>query len=53
LNDLVFSDPPKIQSIVVKKPEARRGVRLLYWPSVRSYLLGLMEEQEGKEVNDD
>lgn len=44
-NDLIFADPPKIKSVVVKQPGATRGVRLLYWPSVRRYLLDLMEEQ--------
>jgi len=49
-NDLVFADPPKIKSVVLKKPGATRGVRLLHWPSVRTYLLRLMDEQIGKEV---
>lgn len=51
-NDLIFADPPKVKSVVLKKPGASRGVRLLFWPSVRSYLLGLMEEQnqESEEV---
>lgn len=51
-NDLIFSTPPKIKSVVVKKPGASRGIRLLYWPSVRTYLLGLMEAQTGEEDSD-
>lgn len=44
-NDLIFADPPKIESVVLKKPGATRGVRLIRWSSVRSYLNRLAEEQ--------
>lgn len=51
-NDLIFADPPKIQSIVVKKPGASRGVRLLLWSSVRKFLHGLVEAHESaKEID--
>lgn len=45
LNDLIFADPPKIRSVVLKKPGASRGIRLLHWPSIRSFLHALMEQQ--------
>lgn len=44
-NDLIFADPPKIKSVVVKRPGATRGVRLIHWQSVRCYLHDLMKEQ--------
>ncbi len=45
LNDLVFADPPNVRSVVLKKPGAKRGVRLIHWPSLRAYLEGLMNSQ--------
>lgn len=52
-NDLLFSNPPKIKSVVIQQAGASRGIRLLHWPSVRNYLLTLMEEQTEKEVGDE
>lgn len=44
-NDLIFADPPLIQSVVVKKPGASRGIRLIRWASVRAHLDSLVEQQ--------
>jgi len=51
--DLIFCDPPRIKSVVVKKPGATRGVRLVHWPSLKAYLHDLMERQmAGTEASD-
>jgi hypothetical protein len=44
-NHLIFAEPAKIRSVVVKQRGASRGIRLIHWPSVREYLQKLMEEQ--------
>lgn len=34
-----------IKSVLLRKPGAKRGIRLIHGPSLQEYLLGQMEEQ--------
>ncbi len=33
------------RSVVLREPRNKQGIRLVHWPSVKSYLLRLMAEQ--------
>ena len=36
------------RSVLLREPGAKQGVRLVYWPSVKAYLHGLMAEQNAE-----
>lgn len=46
MNELVLGDGPKVESVVVARKGASRGIRLVHLGSLLGYLNGLMSQQE-------
>jgi hypothetical protein len=39
------------KSVLLREPGNKQGCRLVYWPSVKTYLLRLMAQQEAEATN--
>lgn len=48
LNKLILGPAPKVKSLTLRDPGAKRGVRLIHLESLLAYLHAEMNEQETK-----
>lgn len=54
MNELVLGDDPKVESVVVARKGASRGIRLVHLGSLLGHLNSLMSQQEnGKREGDE